>query len=184
MKIDLKELFQLDEKFDQKSVNALLSAIKNNHIDEFDYLKFKASVLNLMAMNMDEEVGIKSTFTTAQTLGITKDELLKTVDHYKNVIKKEKESFAHALNNKLEESIVSKKEEGVKLENKIAELENKIKEYKAAIEQGKEKLSKIDSQIANVKSKIAKTKNNFVSVINQMENVIKEDEKKIQELID
>ncbi len=184
MKIDLKELFQLDEKFDQKSVNALLSAIKNNHIDEFDYLKFKSSVLNLMEMDMDEETGIKSTFTTAQTLGLTKNELLKTVSHYKNIIKKEKESFARALNNKLEESIVAKKEEGVKLENKIAELENKIKEYKAAIEQGQTKLSKIDDEIARVKSKIAKTKTNFVTVITQIEDVIKEDERKIQELID
>ncbi len=183
MKIDLKKLFQVDNGFDEKTVNALLSAIKDNYIDEFDYLKFKASVISLSDMDMDEETSIKSTLTTAGTLGVTKEDLLNTILHYKNVIKKEKESFTRALNNKLEENIIAKKKKSEELKDKIVELENKIKEYKLVIEQNNKKLSKIDSEISVVKTKIEKTNTAFVSVVNQIESVIAKDEEKIKELI-
>ncbi|HHH52555.1 MAG TPA: hypothetical protein ENK91_02770, partial [Bacteroidetes bacterium] len=64
MKIDLKKLFGLESGYDEKSINALLNAINKNHLKDFDYLKFKASVQNLLDMNMDEKTGIKSTFAT------------------------------------------------------------------------------------------------------------------------
>jgi len=180
MKIDLKTLFGLDGDFDEKSINALLNAINKNHLKEFDYLKFKASVKNLMEMNMDEDTSIKSTFATAKTIGITKDYLLDTIKHYKNVLQKEKENFSVALKNKLDSSIVTKKEEGENLKKEIENLENKIKEYQKAIEQGKKRLANIDNDIQKVKTKIQSTKENFVSVVNHLETVINNDESKIK----
>ncbi len=183
MKIDLKKLFGLDDSFDEKSINALLNAINKNHLKKFDYLKFKASIENLVEMNMDEETSIKSTFTTAKTIGITKDYLLDTIKHYKNVLQKEKENFSVALKNKLDSSIVNKKKEGEDLKKEIANLENKIKEYQKAIEQGKERLANIESDISKVKTKIESAKNNFVSVLNHLETIINEDESKIKSVL-
>jgi len=183
MKIDLKKLFALDGNFDDKSINALLNAINKNHIKEFDYLKFKASINSLLEMDMDEETSIKSTFTTAQTLGITKKYLLETVVHYKNILQKEKENFSIALQNKLDTSIVSKKQEGENLEKEINNLEKKVLEYQKAIEQGKSRLANIDNDINKVKSKIETTKNNFVQVVKHLELVINSDESKIKTIL-
>ena len=183
MKIDLKKLFGFDEKYDEKSINALLNAINKNHLKDFDYLKFKASVQNLHDMNMDVETGIKSTFATAQTLGITKEYLLDTIKHYKNVLQKEKENFSIALKNKLDKSITGKQEEAENLKKEVADLENKIKEYQKAIEQGKKRLENIDNDIEKVKTKIDVTKNNFVSAISHLEEVINEDESKIKSIL-
>ncbi len=183
MKIDLKKLFGLDSDYDEKSINALLNAINKNHLKEFDYLKFKASVNNLVDMNMDEDTSIKSTYTTAQTIGITKEYLLETINHYKAVLQKEKENFSIALKNKLDSSIVNKKEEGENLKKEISTLENKIKEYQKAIEQGKKKLANLDSDILKVKDKIDSAKENFVGVLNHLENVINDDESKIKSIL-
>ena len=179
MKIDLKELFGFDGSYDTKSINALLNAINKNHLKEFDYLKFKASVNNLLEMSMDEETSFKSTYTTAQTIGTTKKYLLETVKHYKTILQKEKENFSVALNNKLEESITSKKEDGIKLKTEISNLEKKVIEYQKAIEEGKKRLSNIDNDIAKVKTKIESTKDNFVKAVDHLENVIIKDETKI-----
>jgi len=183
MKIDLKKLFGLDGDFDEKSINALLNAINKNHLKEFDYLKFKASINNLLQMNMDEETSMKSTFTTAQTLGITKKYLLETVSHYKNILQKEKENFSIALRNKLENSILSKKEEGENLKKEISRLEKKMLEIQKSIDQGKTRLTNIDSDIAKVKSKIDNTKDNFVKAVNHLEEVILKDEEKIKSIL-
>lgn len=183
MKIDLKKLFGLGKDFDEKSINALLSAINKNHLKEFDYLKYKASVNNLLEMKMNEETSIKSTFTTAQTLGITKKYLLDTVNHYKLILKKEKENFSIALKNKLENSILTKKEEGENLKKEIIRLENKMLEYQKSIEQGKVRLSKIDSDIAEVKLKIDNTKDNFVKAVSHLESIILNDEEKIKTIL-
>ncbi len=183
MKIDLKQLFEFDEKFDEKSINALLSAINKNHLEDFDYLKFKASVRNLLSMNMDEDTSIKSTFATAQTIGVTKEYLLDTIRHYKSILQKEKENFSSALKNKLEKSILNKQEENEKLKKQISDLEKKIQEYQKAIEEGKSRLANINDDIAKVKSKIEKTKSNFLTAINHIEEVINEDETKIKSVL-
>lgn len=183
MKIDLKELFNLDENFDEKSTNALLNAINKNHLKEFDYLKFKASSKNLMSMDMDEDTSFKSTYTTAQTLGISKKYLLDTVRHYKNILQKEKENFSIALQNKLDKSINNKKQEAESLTKEISNLEQKVKEIQKAIAQGKKRLSNIDTDVDKVKGKIETTKNNFLQAVNHLEEVILKDEEKIERLL-
>ena len=183
MKIDLKKLFDFNDSYDQKSINALLNAINKNHIKEFDYLKFKASIKNLLNMNMDEETSFKSTFTTAQTLGITKEYLLETVQHYKNILQKEKENFSIALKNKLDKSINSKKEEKVTLKSNISNIEKKISELQKTLNEGKKRLSNIDNDIDKLKVKIESTKDNFVKAVNHIEKMISDDESKIENIL-
>lgn len=183
MKIDLKTLFGFDQNFDEKSMNALLRAINEAHISEFDYLKFKASVQNLTNLKMDEETSIKSTFTTAQTLGITKEYLLNTIQHYKNIVEKEKGNFSAALKNTLDTSINTKIKETEDLKSKITEFEKKIEEYQKAIEEGKNRISNVDSEINEIKVKIESTKNNFTKVISHLENTINSDESKIKTIL-
>lgn len=183
MKIDLKTLFRFDQSFDEKSMNALLRAINDAHINEFDYLKFKASVQNLTNLKMDEETSIKSTFTTAQTLGITKEYLLNTIQHYKNIIQKEKGNFSVALKNTLDSSINTKIKEAEDLKLKITDFEKKIEDYKKAIEEGKSRITNVDNEINEIRNKIDTTKNNFLTVITHLENTINTDENKIKTIL-
>ena len=183
MKIDLKELFSFDKSYDEKSVNALLKALNDAHIEEFDYLKFKASVLNLLNLNMDENTSIKSTFATAQTLGVTKEYVLKTIDHYLNVIGREKSNFSDALKKTLDNSINTKIKESEALKANINKFEQKIVELQNAIQEGKTKLQNVDTEIEEIKSKIESTKNEFQKAITHLENTISEDKSKISNIL-
>lgn len=183
MKIDLKTLFGFDTSFDEKSTNALLKAINDAHLSEFDYIKFKASVQNLISLNMDEDTSIKSTFTTAQTMGITKDFLLNTVQHYKNILSKEKNSFSTALAKNLDNSINSKVKENEDLKLKIIEFQNKIVELNKAIEEGNNRIANVDKEIAEIKNKIDITNSNFNKAIDHIESTILNDEQKLKNIL-
>jgi predicted nucleic acid-binding Zn-ribbon protein len=183
MIIDLKTLFGIDAGFDEKSTNALLKAINDAHLSEFDYIKFKASVQNLINLNMDEVTSIKSTFTTAQTMGVTKDLLLNTVQHYKNILSKEKNSFSTALAKNLDNSINSKVKENEDLKLKIVEFQNKIVELNKAIEEGTSKIANIDKEIDEIKNKIEITKSNFNKAIGHIESTIISDEQKLKHIL-
>lgn len=183
MKIDLKELFSFDNSFDEKSVNALLKALNDAHLEEFDYLKFKASVQNLLSLNMDENTSIRSTFATAQTLGVTKDYVLKTIDHYINVIGREKSNFSEALKKTLDNSINTKIKDSDTLRVNINKFEQKIVELQNAIQEGKTKLQNVDSEIEEIKNKIETTKNEFQKAITHLETTMSDDKSKISNIL-
>jgi chromosome segregation ATPase len=183
MNIDLKNLFEFDESHDEKSINALLTAINSGNIADFDYLKFRASVQNLKNLNMDEATSLKSVFATAQTMGVTKEYLLQTLNHYKNIIEKEKSKFHAALNNTYENSVKSKLEDAEELKRKIDDLQKKIEEYKNAIKNGQEQIQNVDIEISDIKNRIESAKNNFIDVISHLENSINDDESKINKIL-
>jgi hypothetical protein len=58
---------------------------------------------------MDQALAIKSAFTTGSTMGLNKENLLKSVDFYKQVIQKEKVQFDIALKNQREQKVDGRK---------------------------------------------------------------------------
>ena len=108
MTINLKDLFGNAEGSNDKVLLKLLTAIKEGQQKDFDYLKFKQSYKSLCEMGMDESTASKSAFLTASTMGLTKDKLMLTVQHYKNILNREKEQFAVALKNQISNNIDAK----------------------------------------------------------------------------
>lgn len=183
MNIDLNKIFETNGELDKKFVDALLRAIKNNAIKEFDYLKFMHSVKLMQDMNMDADTSYKSAFATAQTIGLTKEKLLKTANHYLNVLNKEREHFADALKNQRSEKISGKLAEAEKLRNKIQEYEVKMKQMEKEITAYRKKIEGTDASIEKEKQKIETIKDNFVSSFDHLETVLKGDIESINNLL-
>ncbi|WP_235297004.1 hypothetical protein [Portibacter marinus] len=183
MNIDLNKIFETNGELDKKFVDALLRAIKNNAIKEFDYLKFMHSVKSMQDLNMDIDTSYKSAFATAQTIGLTKEKLLKTATHYVNVLRKEREHFADALKNQRSEKISGKLEEAEVLRNKINEYEEKMKQMEKEIAIYKKKIQGTDAAIEKEKQKIETIKNNFVTSYDHFEGVLKSDIDSINNLL-
>lgn len=101
MNSDLKSLFNLSEDLDEKIVYKLMTAIKQGASNDFDYLKFKHSYMSLIDMGMDESLAPKSAFVTAKTMGVTKESILNSIEHYIRILSKEKELFISALKNQV-----------------------------------------------------------------------------------
>ncbi len=183
MKIDLLELFAIDQSLDEKSVNALVKAINTAHLKDFDYIKFKASVKNLEEIQPDETIRYKTTFMTAQTLGVSKKFLIDTAIHYQNVIRKEKEKFSIALQHKMAEAIEEKKKEAQKIDEGIVLLRQKIEQLQKDILTMEARSGSIDKEIEEAREKIKSTRDHFEKAITHFENTISSDMDKMENIL-
>lgn len=144
------------EGLDPRSLEFIAQAIEKNNLPGFDYFEFKRAIAQLAEMKLDEATAHKSAFTTAATLGITKEKLLETAGYYRSVVEKEKEHFAKALENqnatkvsarqqevsRLRDQIERHKAEMARLQDEIAGYLNQADAADAAVKQESEKLEK------------------------------------------
>jgi septal ring factor EnvC (AmiA/AmiB activator) len=173
MQKDLKAVFGTIQGLDEKSVEFLTNALAKNNLPGFDYLEFKLSVGRLLLMAMPEDTAYKSTFTTASTVGLTKEKLISTAQHYKEILLKEKEQFDLALNNQLQKRVKSKQEEVEKLKIQIENWKVQIENLKTQIAKSQATIDTADEQIGAEMRKIETTKDNFEhtyrSILSQIE---------------
>ena len=114
------------EGVDSKSLEFIAQAIEKNNLPGFDYFEFKRAVAQLAEMKLDEATAYKSAFTTAATLGITKEKLIETAGYYRNIVEKEKEAFAKALENQTSTKVSARQQE-------VSRLRDQIERHKAEI---------------------------------------------------
>lgn len=175
MQKDLKKIFGDHHGLDDKSIGFLVSALTKSNLPGFDYLEFKQSLGALSAMDMEESVAIKSAFATAATVGLTKDKLLKTAEHYKTVLQSEKRQFDAALQKQIEERIKGKATEVAKLKKQVAEYRAKIEQLEAQIAKSQETIDHADEHINAAKEKIESTRDNFEHTLQSVVNEINKD---------
>jgi hypothetical protein len=130
MQKNLKNIFGTHHGLDDKSVDYLTKALAKNNLPGFDYLEFKQSLIALAKMGMDEATAMKSAFATASTVGLTKDKLMKTAQHYKQILATEKTQFDEALGNQLNKRVNSKRQEVEKLKVQIGKWKDKLRSRK------------------------------------------------------
>jgi len=176
MTTDLRDLFKGTGQLDEKSVNALLKAIKNNYDNKsFDYLKFRQSVISLLKLDMDQPTSYKSAFATASTMGLSKESLLKSADRYIYALERERESFAEALLKQKEIKVDGRKSEVQDLVKKIEDHKNKMKELEREIDIFQNRIDTVDQDVEAAQLKINDTKDKFIKVFDTMTSEIKED---------
>lgn len=171
----LKDLFGKDHGLDEKSIRFLTNALEKNNLPGFDYIEFKQSLLALEAMDMEEEVAVKSAFATASTLGLTKDKLLKTAEHYKKVLMNEKVQFDAALQKRVQQRIGAKEAELEKLKKQIQDYKSKIAQLEEKIAKNQETIESQDDVIQKEKDKIESTKDGFELTLQSIVNAIDKD---------
>ena len=177
MVIDLRELFKLTEQIDinDKVMQELLTAIHNNQQKDFDYLRFKLSYRNLMDLGMDENTAAKSAMLTAETMGVTKDKLMMTIQHYQNVLTKEREKFVVALRKQITNNVDSKLEDIRKYREKIEANKIKIQQLTDEQELIEKEINNIENALSSSKEKIEEIKNQFNTTFEVLFKQIEDD---------
>lgn len=175
MQKNLKDLFGSDHGLDEKSVKFLTSALEKNNLPGFDYIEYKQSLTTLAGMDMEEVTAFKSAFATASTLGLTKDKLLKTAEHYKKVLMNEKIQFDAALQKQVNQRVNNKLEELNKLKKQIEDYKKKIAQLEEKIARNQETIEKQDDVIQKAKEKIESTKDGFELTLQSILNQIDKD---------
>jgi hypothetical protein len=161
MTINLKDLFKISPELNDKVVLKLLTALKEGQEKDFDYLKFKLSYTNLLQMGMDEATAAKSAFVTAATMGVTKEKLLTSLQHYKNIMARQREEFAFALKNQIANNVDAKTIEINRLNDKYDENIRKIEQINREQLGIKEEVTKLEAASLVSQEKINETRDQF-----------------------
>ncbi len=181
MEIDLSKLF--DSLEDSKSTRLMLSALKDNYQENFDYLKFKNAINELIKLGHEEDMALKSAFTTAQSLGISKQILVKSIRHYLNVLDNEKDKFADALKGQMDKNIATKKKELEYLEKKRLDKLQEIERLKGEVELIVGKIEENKVKIDVQEKKIGETKSEFMSAFSALKEEIQGDLSKVDTVL-
>ncbi|HMQ59176.1 MAG TPA: hypothetical protein PKE06_00835 [Flavilitoribacter sp.] len=181
MQSKLKSIFGNHHGLDERSINVLTKALENANLPGFDYLEFKQSLAALTQMNMDEAMAIKSAFATASTMGLTKEKLLQTADHYKKVLMAEKAEFSKALQENLRSKVEGKRLEVEKLKKQVEEFKAKIRELEEGITKKQAVIDTADEQIQADKERIEATGEAFEKTLQSLMNQIQMDIDHIQQ---
>jgi chromosome segregation ATPase len=160
MTIELKKLFEVDIALNERMVDTILRALKDKHEAGMDYIKFKQSIQNLMAMNMDEVTSVKSAYATASTMGLDKEALIKSILLYQSIIDKERDKFIDSLKNQIKA--------------KIEEPQNQIAENEKTIASHRQKIEALQKEIALYEANQATIKNEIAQQEEKIENIRKE----------
>jgi peptidoglycan hydrolase CwlO-like protein len=175
MQKNLKQLFGDAHGLDERSVDFLTGALEKNNLPGFDYIEYKQSLGALTAMNIDEMTAFKSAYATAATVGLTKEKLLKTAEHYKGILQQEKIQFDAALEKQMQQRVKSKQDEVVKLKKQIEDYQLKIKQMQDKIAESEAIVANADEDIRSSMEKINATRENFESTLRSIVNEIDKD---------
>ncbi|HHJ50355.1 MAG TPA: hypothetical protein ENJ88_05545 [Phaeodactylibacter sp.] len=153
MPLDLQKIFGDVQDIDEKYLKSLLGALERENLKGFDYLEFKQAVQNLLAMNMEPATAIKSAFATAQTMGLTKEELLRSAEHYIAVLMGEEKKVREAAGRKLEERVSGVSKKKAQLENAIQAAKDRMAALKTELQQLEKDLEKHSAELAALSQK-------------------------------
>jgi predicted transcriptional regulator len=174
----MKNLFGSPDA-DSKSLEFLTKVIERNNLPGFDYLEFKGAIENLSKFHSDEALAFRSAFATASTLGLTKEKLLETAQHYRKLLQNEKAQFEAASQKQQEQRIGAKLKHVADLKAQIAANELKIKQLQSEIDKAKSETNHADFEIEKEVQKINETKTRFAST---HEIVLKQIDKDIENI--
>ena len=168
---------------DSKFIDILLGALDKNNLEGYDYLEYKQALQSLSKVGMDEATMYKSALAMAGTLGASKDQILKTADHYVSILKQEESKFLQALSANKQKLAQSEQNGIAGLEQGIANKQKQVENLLAEIEKDKIKLQELQNEIEESALKIHQTAANFEAAYQLVYGQIKNDVDKINEYI-
>ena len=183
MQNNLTNLFGNVTGLDEKSVKFLTKALANGNLPGFDYLEFKQSLAKLQELGMDETTAYKSAFATASTVGLTKEKLVTTARHYRQLLINEEQKFGQALAGQTKRRVEGKQQEVALLKKQITEWQTQIQHLQERIQKSQQTIDSADGVIAAERDKIEATRANFEASYRAVTNEMEKDIQNINTLL-
>lgn len=162
-----------------KFLEVLAGAMEQNNLPGFDYMEYKQSLQSLEKMNMDESTRFKSALAMAQTMGANADGLLKSANHYIQVLNQEESKFEQALLNQKTVQIKEKEDKAKRLQQIILEKGQQIEKLNNEIASHRQEMDNIQADLDQTKQKLDTTKNDFLATYQTLIGQIKTDIEKM-----
>lgn len=168
-----------DAKVDPKFTDLLLRAIESNNMDGFDYLEYKNSLKSIESVIPDEPMRYKSAFEMAKTMGLSKEKLMQSANHYLTVLTSEDKKFKDALENQKAKQIQGRTDQLATIEKAIVDKQKMIDNLTKEIEASKDQLKSVRNEINDAVVKIDVTNQQFMTSYNLVYGTIYSDIEKI-----
>jgi chromosome segregation ATPase len=171
--IDKGDLDKFHEHFD--------ALLKQANLPGPDYYEFSKIEATLKAPIPDEHVRITTAFASLQTQSpVTKDVIVNSAQTYVEVIKKDKEGFQKALEEKQKVEVESRKKQIESLNQKIATAKQQIDELNASIVQSSTSIQKFNTELTDIESNLHKNEGAYLTACDDMISKINSDIEKIK----
>lgn len=167
---------EIDPKFNE----LLMKAIETNNLDGFDYLEFKNSLKSVEKVIPDEAVRYTSAFEMAKTMGLTKDKLISTAEHYANILTTEAKKFQDAVQNQRRIQVGDRQSSIEKLNQAVKDKQAMIEKLQAEMKSAEQNLKNLNAEIDQAEQKISNTEKQFEMSYQLINNQIKDDINKIK----
>lgn len=172
------------KNIDSKFIDILMKAIEQQNRQGFDYLEFKNSLQSLSKLDMDEGTRFKSAFAMGKTMGLSKETLLDSIQHYITVINQEENKFKDTLQKQKSLQVQGKETLFKEVEAGITKKEKQIQQLQAEIEAEKKKLDGIRDEIQKSIVKIDTTNDQFIAAHKLISSQMLDDVQKIKSYIE
>lgn len=169
-----------DQQPDAKFTDLLLKAIESNNLDGFDYLEYKNSLRSIVNVIPDEGMRYKSAFEMAKTMGLTKEKLIQSGQHYLGILANEDKKFKDALENQKTKQIQGRADQLSAIEKAIVDKQQMIEKLTKEIADSTAQLDAVRTEINDAVVKIDLTNQQFVASYNLVYSQIYEDIEKIK----
>lgn len=162
-------------KVSDKFLNILLAAMDKQNLDGFDYLEYKQSLQSLDQISMDEPTKYRSAFAMAQTMGANASNLVKTAQHYLQVLAEEEKKFEQALVNQRNLQITEKEQNLKSFNQSIADKTSQIQKLTEEINQIRKNMENMTGELQEAQFKLDSTKNDFLITYQSLVDHIRQD---------
>jgi hypothetical protein len=165
---------------DPKIKESLTAALEENSLGSYDYLKFRKSSDAMKNVVADEISRFRAAFIAAQTLGVTKEKLIETANHYLKVLAEEERKFNDMVDSNNKSKIVAGEQTIKNLEDSIQSKALTIKNLSEEIAVLQKDKATAQTKLVEDKSRIEATTAGFTTTLNTFVQDIKTDISKIQ----
>ncbi len=180
---DLKIAFDKEEILDERSLTFLLNALDKANLPDFDYLEFKKFLSALNLMEMDEPTAYKSAFATSATLGLTKERLIDSSNHYLKVLKNEKSNFDDALKKQINQKILAQQEKAKSLDQQIHNYRKEMEALQQKIREFESEKQQIEESTAEINDNLQRTKAQFEATLKVLVEQIQKDQETFKRVL-
>lgn len=168
---------------DLEMKNMLQKKLEEGKLDGFDYIKFKGSTDQMKSAIPDESTRFRAAFAAAQSMGMSKEELIKTAKHYLDVLKVEEDEFSLTIKDRQSTKVSTLENQIVSIDRTIQEKSESIKKLTDEINAVQQEKIALTAQASQERLKIETVKSKFDSALNNLRQEISADIEKIQILI-
>lgn len=143
----------------------LQQSLQSSKLDGFDYLKFMAAVEEMKSTGVQEDARFKMASYTAKQMGVDKDKLLRSGNHYLDVLKEDEGEFNSSCDDYEKNNITARDNKISQLEATMTKLAKQLSDAQADHDQLQKELAEQKAILETRKSSFSATLQNFRATI-------------------